>query len=753
MHSFRARCPRLVGATLTGVLTLATLLAARAGLAQTVPTDPRETTAASAEEAALLAGAASDDPRIIGADAVTGGGVLLGSCVNCQPCDRIEDEPLCANGYVDNFNGGCNSTPNVFGNILCGQTVCGQYGTYVSGGGSNFRDTDWYRFSIPERSAVTFSAVGEATTRIFILTNACPTATIATATAPPCGTATINVTLEPGTYIAFVGTDVFTGVPCGSLYRATLICDSICRVENEPVCANGYVDNFNGGCNSTPNVFGGVQCGDTICGEYGTFLSAGGANFRDTDWYRFGLSRRTTVTWTVVGNATTRAFILQGTCPAVSLGTAVAAAGMPATVTLTLEPGLYNAFAGTDVFTGVPCGTTYQATLTCEEICRVEGEPDCANGYVDNFNGGCNSTPPVFGTVQCGDRVCGKYGTFVSAGGSNFRDTDWYTFSLTQRTAITWRAMGGATTRVFVLNSNCPAASLGTAVAPAGETASVSLTLEPGTYRGFVGTDVFTGVPCGTTYEAELVCDEICRVENEPECANGYVDNFNGGCNSTPPVFGAVECGQTVCGEYGTFLSAGGSNFRDTDWYTFVLGGAGAVTWSATGTATTRVFILNTNCPATSLGTAAAPAGMPATVTLNLTPGTYRAFVGTDVFTGVACGSTYTATLTCPPDCGAPICGDSNCDGAFNVLDINFFVQAILGEANWDALPGTYCDYCRANDIDGDGEITVLDINFFVNGLLAGYCPPSEGCRDQTAAQPVIGGEPDDGASWSASEE
>ena len=48
-------------------------------------------------------------------------------------------------------------------------------------------------------------------------------------------------------------------------------------------------------------------------------------------------------------------------------------------------------------------------------------------------------------------------------------------------------------------------------------------------------------------------------------------DQYNGGCNSQPPVFTQIPCddeggGVTICAEYGGFLYFGLS-YRDTDWY------------------------------------------------------------------------------------------------------------------------------------------------------------------------------------------
>lgn len=81
------------------------------------------------------------------------------------------------------------------------------------------------------------------------------------------------------------------------------------------------------------------------------------------------------------------------------------------------------------------CGS-YGITVVQNEPCLierppgslVEGEPPCADGYYDAYNGGCNSTG---WTVICPQQesaaeMFGKSGTFLYDGLS-YRDTDWYT--------------------------------------------------------------------------------------------------------------------------------------------------------------------------------------------------------------------------------------------------------------------------------------------------------------------------------------
>ncbi len=95
--------------------------------------------------------------------------------VECPPGGLAEGEPDCYAGYVDMYNGGCNSTPNVFTEVACdatgdGPTICGTYGGwYDAGTGYNMRDTDWYEITIPTdvtTQSISICGIGEYETLI-----------------------------------------------------------------------------------------------------------------------------------------------------------------------------------------------------------------------------------------------------------------------------------------------------------------------------------------------------------------------------------------------------------------------------------------------------------------------------------------------------------------------------------------------------------------------------------------------------------
>jgi hypothetical protein len=151
--------------------------------------------------------------------------------VECPPGSALEGEPSCYDDYVDATNGGCNSAPPVYTNIECNDgtaTVCGTTGTYLYQG-AQYRDTDWYQFTLTTPTHVKYCINAETTTLIAILdgTAGCPPPgsdppILCFQFGNPCTPVCCEADLGPGTYWLFVAPDVFTGVPCGTDYVLTL---------------------------------------------------------------------------------------------------------------------------------------------------------------------------------------------------------------------------------------------------------------------------------------------------------------------------------------------------------------------------------------------------------------------------------------------------------------------------------------------------------------------------------------------------
>ena len=155
-------------------------------------------------------------------------------------------------------------------------------------------------------------------------------------------------------------------------------------------------------------------------------------------------------------------------------------------------------------FCGPPC------IFDCPPGSVQEGEP-CGS----DTNGGCNSTPPVYTQIACGDTVCGD---FWAAGGT--RDTDWYQFSITQdQTSVNWSVLASFPAVAFILNNDCGNIVLiaqGTGNCPVRAEASGCSALNIGTYVAFVATASFDGLPCGgkdNDYVATLTCTAPCLTD------------------------------------------------------------------------------------------------------------------------------------------------------------------------------------------------------------------------------------------------
>jgi hypothetical protein len=81
----------------------------------------------------------------------------LGPCIpDCTAIWEEEGEPNCGDGYVDDFNAGCDAFPIVFRPIAPSEhiiRICGTSGWYWSGDSFMF-DRDWYEIQVPVTSPI-----------------------------------------------------------------------------------------------------------------------------------------------------------------------------------------------------------------------------------------------------------------------------------------------------------------------------------------------------------------------------------------------------------------------------------------------------------------------------------------------------------------------------------------------------------------------------------------------------------------------
>jgi len=179
-----------------------------------------------------------------------------------------------------------------------------------------------------------------------------------------------------------------------------------------------------------------------------------------------------------------------------------------------------------------PCPQPPPCTLSCPPSGILEGEEDCYDGFVDTTNGGCNSTPPVFGTISIGDTICGTAGDYVT-NDSLRRDTDWYELTITADAMLYFYGVAEFDLQLLIIEEyDCIVDPniIASITIPACSTGVISTVVVPGTYYLWAGENDDDLVACGSDYQiwAELGASPTgaccvgtdCVATNEPsECA------------------------------------------------------------------------------------------------------------------------------------------------------------------------------------------------------------------------------------------
>jgi hypothetical protein len=197
-----------------------------------------------------------------------------------------------------------------------------------------------------------------------------------------------------------------------------------------------------------------------------------------------------------------------------------------------------------------PCGNTI-----CPANAIQEGEV-CGT----DVNGGCNMTVPFYTPIECGDTICG---TSWADGG--LRDTDWFTFTLTQPSTVTWTVDADFPMTIGFVDASqgCAAPqffNLTTTTGICGNSFSID-NLAAGTWWTFIAPNTFNGFPCGSSnnYVASINCVPLVVAAND-ECAGALPAVWNTTCN---PITGTVDNStQSLTGCSGTA--------NDDVWYSFV---------------------------------------------------------------------------------------------------------------------------------------------------------------------------------------
>ncbi|MCD4689991.1 hypothetical protein K8S17_00865 [bacterium] len=298
--------------------------------------------------------------------------------LECNACWLAEGEGPCYDEYVDNYNGGCNSSPEVFWTVYPGYgpvTICGQGGTYLVGG-STYRDTDWYELTFTESRELTVTCTAEFDVQLLLIegTGGCPAPTaVASDTQLACVEAGLTYMVTAGTWWVWVGPANFSEWPCDSDYILTIhgydyVCVLDCPegvpIEGEPLCETDYEDHHNGGCNSDPPVFQPIEPSPSTivrCGEAGNYDYYGSC-YRDTDWYEIVLDEPRHITACVAAEFPVSLILAVPDPDCSNVVIVESAAGDVCTevcVNAAVDPGVYYVFIAPQFGSTIPCGARY----------------------------------------------------------------------------------------------------------------------------------------------------------------------------------------------------------------------------------------------------------------------------------------------------------------------------------------------------------------------------------------------------------
>jgi hypothetical protein len=324
---------------------------------------------------------------------------------------------------------------------------------------------------------------------------------------------------------------------------------------------------------------------------------------------------------------------------------------------------------GTYVVFSLTCEPAVPCVVECPAGATQEGEacpPE--DVYNDYYNGGCNSVPPVFSPIACGETVCGT--GWYDGDVSGYRDTDWYEFTLTEPGHVVWKVVAEfpLMTALMTPQPDCSYFTYIYALVMDCDTATLEQDMPAGTFWCFAAPQFATTFWCDD-YVGTLTCGEAppqnCQPCDEAEFTgpgtpgpDGWTATFedntctwNGAAQNC--IWGADYIWSDACGgvQYGT---------NPKRWYTFTVNCQTTITMNLHPTAGNDPQLALVNCCPTLDGdedmtqccVATADVtvgGEDENIVVNVGPGTY--WVSVAMWDG--CGP-YILTIT-SSDCQLPV--------------------------------------------------------------------------------------------------
>jgi hypothetical protein len=120
--------------------------------------------------------------------------------IECPAGADLEGEPTLVNGYIDEYNGGCNTEGSTPFQTITNPLFCG-----ISGWYDTSRDTDWFIYTIPASGVLEVTGDAEAATYMFELgpQDCVDVAVIQNVIVGPCAEATMTITGAAGSDVWF----------------------------------------------------------------------------------------------------------------------------------------------------------------------------------------------------------------------------------------------------------------------------------------------------------------------------------------------------------------------------------------------------------------------------------------------------------------------------------------------------------------------------------------------------------------------
>lgn len=584
-------------------------------------------------------------------------------------------------------------------------------------------------------------------------------------------------------------------------------CSVPCPPEATPE-AEPCGDDTNGGCSSTPEAFEILDCDTIICG---TVEKTAGRT--DIDQYEIVVSEHTRLTLTVKAEFAVHFGFLEQTVPGQPGCANWTGAFAPDlmrprcatdSVSICAPPGTHYAFVRPQVDAGtLDCPTRYLLSLSCEPCracCLPNGSclPDTTLAECDALGGqwqpdgvscepdnpcpqpplGAHCLRPLVVTLEPNDppfvdpntTTCGRLDDYENTCLGEFDSGEEIIYELhlpgLTGVVITLDPRGTPLTGM-VLDDQCPpdpsdCLALATDASGLGQPYSIDCTaIDPGNGPYYLMIDTSAPPTCIPSFDLTIEECDGCSVpcpdpngpfEGEQTCHDNYVDTFNAGCDSTPPSFVPILCGQTICGDSGTFVVADPNNLdpnglpvetpqRDADWYELTVGEATLFLWSVEAEFAATILILDAtagdcNDPI-ELASGSASRCDPDGVTAGcLSAGTYWLAVLPQAWTGVPCGARYTVSLTCMP-CGAYCAATSE-------RCVEHIGNVTVGSINNESNCTYYADYTALYTTMAAGSSLPISVNvedYFHSDIVNVWVDwNADGSFDETAIPLAHGG-------------